>query len=210
MRFRIVRKTSTSQLSELKDSPALQHYRAAERRAENAAADVRRRHAEVAFNDAKLTEILETLADGGPATADQLNRAIARTRARAQAAAHARARAEAAHARARAEAVQARARAEAAKFMAEHSLATIKPVGRIKREPEPVARSVDWLITGAAEALSPELRERFATDWQTDVLWIDGYWARLRWAIGLRLFGARRLRREDARLARENDVPRRA
>ena len=82
-------------------------------------------------------------------------------------------------------------------------------------EPEPVARvvplsrTVSRLVASAAGRLTPELHARYASAWETDALWLDGRWARLRFALALRLWGVRRLRREAAR-AQEHDLPRRA
>jgi hypothetical protein len=74
----------------------------------------------------------------------------------------------------------------------------------------PLSRPVVHLIAGAAERLAPALRERFASDWATDALWVQGRWARLRFALALRLWTVPRLRRDAESAQREGDVPRRA
>lgn len=67
----------------------------------------------------------------------------------------------------------------------------------------PLSPSVRWLIAAATHRLPPALRDRYAADFETDAQWIDGWWARLRFAIGLRLWTVPRLRRL-------RDVPKRA
>jgi len=73
---------------------------------------------------------------------------------------------------------------------------------------EPLPRSVQRLLTSAAHRLAPEVRDRWQQDWHTDALWIEGRWARLRFALGVRLVSVPRLRRTNA--AAERDLPRRA
>jgi hypothetical protein len=74
----------------------------------------------------------------------------------------------------------------------------------------PLSRGVRSLIGGAAESLPARDRERYATDWRTDALWLDGRWERLRYALFLRLWTVPRLRRQQAQADPERAaIPRR-
>jgi putative zinc finger protein len=51
------------------------------------------------------------------------------------------------------------------------------------------------LISGAINLLPETQRERYKEEWKADLLEINGKWRKIRWALGIRFYSARVIRR---------------